>query len=73
MIRDKQSGRSLTFTIKPEFARSMSNLPLDRLEGEGRRAAAMPERCHLSASCRHENEGRPMRGFLACILLRPVD
>jgi formylmethanofuran dehydrogenase subunit E len=43
VIRDKQSGRSLTFTIKPEFARSMSNLPMERLEGEGRRVAAMPD------------------------------
>jgi formylmethanofuran dehydrogenase subunit E len=43
VIRDKQSGRSFTFTLRPEFARSMSNLPMERLEGEGRRVAAMPD------------------------------
>jgi formylmethanofuran dehydrogenase subunit E len=43
VIRDKQSGRSLTFTLKPEFARSVADLPMERLEGEGRRVAAMPD------------------------------
>jgi formylmethanofuran dehydrogenase subunit E len=43
VIRDKQSGRSLTFTLKPAFARSMSDLPMQRLESEGRRVAAMPD------------------------------
>ena len=43
VIRDKKSGRTLTFTLKPEFARSISNLPMDRLEAEGRRVAALPD------------------------------
>ena len=43
VIRDKTSGRTLTFTLKPEFARSISDLPLDRLEAEGRRVAALPD------------------------------
>jgi formylmethanofuran dehydrogenase subunit E len=43
VIRDKSSGRNLTFTLKPEFARSISDLPLDRLEAEGRRVAALPD------------------------------
>ncbi len=43
MIRDRSSGRSLTFTLKPEFARSIADLPIDRLEAEGRRVAALPD------------------------------
>ncbi len=43
VIRDKASGRSLKFTLKPEFARSIADLPFDRLEAEGRRVAALPE------------------------------
>jgi formylmethanofuran dehydrogenase subunit E len=41
VIRDKKSGRSLTFILEPEFARSISDLPFDRLEGEGRRVASL--------------------------------
>jgi formylmethanofuran dehydrogenase subunit E len=43
VIRDKKSGRTLTFTLKPEFARSIADLPLDRLESEGRRVAALAD------------------------------
>ena len=43
VIRDKKSGRSLTFTLRPEFARSVSGLPFERLEVEGRRVAALPD------------------------------
>jgi hypothetical protein len=43
VIRDKKSGRTLTFTLKPEFARSISDLPLDHLEAEGRRVASLPD------------------------------
>lgn len=43
VIRDKASGRSLTFTLRPEFARSIWDLPPDRLEAEGRRVAALPD------------------------------
>ena len=43
VIRDKKSGRTLTFTLKPEFARLIADLPFDRLEAEGRRVAALPD------------------------------
>jgi hypothetical protein len=43
VIRDKKSGRTLTFTLEPEFARSIADLPFDRLEAEGRRVAALPD------------------------------
>jgi formylmethanofuran dehydrogenase subunit E len=41
VIRDEKSGRVLTFTLKPEFVRSVTDLPHDRLEAEGRRVAAL--------------------------------
>ena len=41
VIRDQKTGRVLTFTLKPEFVRSMANLPHDRLEAEGRRVAGL--------------------------------
>ena len=34
VIRDEKSGRVLTFTLKPEFVRSVTDLPHDRLEAE---------------------------------------
>jgi uncharacterized GH25 family protein len=43
VILDKRSGRTLTFTLEPEFARSIADLPMDRLEAEGRRVAALPD------------------------------
>jgi formylmethanofuran dehydrogenase subunit E len=43
VIRDKKSGRTLTFTIKPEFARSITDRPFDQLEAEGRRVATLPD------------------------------
>jgi hypothetical protein len=43
LIRDRKSGRTLTFTLEPEFARSIADLPMDRLEVEGRRVAALPD------------------------------
>ena len=43
VIRDKKSGRSLTFVLKPEFARAITDLPFDRLEAEGRRVASLPD------------------------------
>jgi formylmethanofuran dehydrogenase subunit E len=43
VIRDKKSGRTLTFTLEPKFARSIADLPFDRLEAEGRRVAALPD------------------------------
>jgi FmdE, Molybdenum formylmethanofuran dehydrogenase operon len=43
LVRRREGGRGLTFTLKPEFIRSIANLPLDRLESEGRRVASLPE------------------------------
>jgi formylmethanofuran dehydrogenase subunit E len=43
VIRDKSSGRTLTFTLTPELVRSISDLPPDRLEAEGRRVAALAD------------------------------
>jgi FmdE protein associated with molybdenum formylmethanofuran dehydrogenase len=43
VIRDKKSGRTLTFTLKPEFARSITNLTGNRLATEGRRVAEIPD------------------------------
>jgi formylmethanofuran dehydrogenase subunit E len=43
VIRDRKSGRSLTFTLKPDFVRSIADLPMDRLEQEGRRVAGLPD------------------------------
>ena len=42
-VLDRESGRLLTFTINPALARSISDLPLDRLDAEGRRVAALPD------------------------------
>jgi formylmethanofuran dehydrogenase subunit E len=43
VIRDEKSGRELTFTLKPEFIRSVADLPPDRREVEGRRVADLPD------------------------------
>ncbi len=43
VIRDKKSGRTLTFTIKPDFARSIKDRPHEQLEAEGRRVATLPD------------------------------
>ncbi len=43
VIRNKKSGRTLTFTLKLEFAHSITDLPFDRLEAEGRRVAALAD------------------------------
>lgn len=42
-VEDRKSGRKLTFTLRPEFARSIRDLPSERLEAEGRRVAALPD------------------------------
>ena len=42
-MTDRETGRTLTFTLRPEFVRSVLNLPHDRLEDEGRRVAALPD------------------------------
>jgi formylmethanofuran dehydrogenase subunit E len=43
VIRDKRSGRALTFTLEPEFARSILDLPMGRGIAEGRRVASLPD------------------------------
>jgi formylmethanofuran dehydrogenase subunit E len=48
VVRDKKSGRSLTFILRPEFARTISDLPFDRLEAEGRRVASLPDEAIFS-------------------------
>jgi formylmethanofuran dehydrogenase subunit E len=50
VIRDRERGRSLTFTLKPEFVRSISDLRGDRLESEGRRVASLPDEAIFSVS-----------------------
>ena len=50
LVTDRKTGRSLTFTLKPEFSRSMLNVADDRLEAEGRRAAALPDAAIFSVS-----------------------
>lgn len=42
-VEDRQSGRRLTFTLRPEFARSIRDLPAERLEAEGRRVAELSD------------------------------
>ena len=42
-VEDRQSGRRLTFTLRPELVRSIRNLPEERLEAEGRRVIALPD------------------------------
>ncbi len=42
-VVDKKTGRKLTFKLKPEFVRSILNLPFDRLEAEGKRVAGMDD------------------------------
>ncbi len=42
-ILDRKSGRTLTFTVKPGLARSILDVPSDRLEREGERVARLPD------------------------------
>jgi formylmethanofuran dehydrogenase subunit E len=42
-IEDRKTGRRLTFTLKPEFIRSIKDLPHERAEEEGKRVAALPD------------------------------
>ena len=50
VIRDRKTNRCLTFTLKPEFARSIVDLPHERLDAEGRRVAALPDEAIFSVS-----------------------
>ncbi|MFO0960564.1 MAG: formylmethanofuran dehydrogenase subunit E family protein, partial [Isosphaeraceae bacterium] len=42
-VEDRKSGRRLVFTIQPELAHSILNLPHERLDAEGRRVAGLPD------------------------------
>ncbi|WP_435008448.1 FmdE family protein [Tundrisphaera lichenicola] len=42
-VEDRESGRTLTFTIRPELVQSIRDLPMERLEAEGRRVAELPD------------------------------
>jgi formylmethanofuran dehydrogenase subunit E len=50
LVKDRESGRSLTFTLKPEFMRAIADLPFDRLEAEGRRVASLPDEAIFQVS-----------------------
>ncbi|MDG3008321.1 formylmethanofuran dehydrogenase subunit E family protein [Paludisphaera mucosa] len=43
VVSDRRSNKSVTFTLKPEFIRSVVDLPHERLEAEGRRVASLPD------------------------------
>ena len=42
-IQNRRTGRTLTFFLQPKFIESITNLPMDRLETEGKRVAALPD------------------------------
>jgi formylmethanofuran dehydrogenase subunit E len=50
LVRDRERGRSLIFTLRSEFVRSVVDLPFDRLETEGRRVASLPDELIFSVS-----------------------
>lgn len=50
VVRDREKGRGLVFTLKPEFIRSVANLPHEILEAEGRRVASLPDEVIFSIS-----------------------
>ena len=50
LVSDRGRGRSVTFTLKPEFIRSISDLPGNRLEAEGRRVASLPDEAIFNVS-----------------------
>jgi formylmethanofuran dehydrogenase subunit E len=50
VVRDRGKGHGLTFTLKPEFIRSISDLPPDRLDAEGRRVASLADEAIFSVS-----------------------
>jgi formylmethanofuran dehydrogenase subunit E len=41
IVEDRKTGRRLTFTLRPEFVRSIRDVPRERLEEEGRRVATL--------------------------------
>ena len=43
IVEDRKSGRRLTFTLRPEFVRSIKDLPHGRAAEEGKRVAGLPD------------------------------
>jgi formylmethanofuran dehydrogenase subunit E len=43
LVEDRKTGRTLAFTIKPEFAKTITNLPYDHFEEVGRRIAGLDD------------------------------
>jgi hypothetical protein len=41
VVEDRRTGRRLTFTLRPEFIRSIQDVPGDKLGEEGRRVAGL--------------------------------
>jgi formylmethanofuran dehydrogenase subunit E len=50
MVRDRDKNRILMFVLKPEFVRSMTDLPFDQLEATGRKVATLPDDVIFSMS-----------------------
>ncbi len=50
LIKDRGRGRGLTFTLKPDFVRSISNVPGSRFGTEGQRVASLPDEAIFSIS-----------------------
>ena len=44
VVEDRKSERRLTFTLRPKFVKSIRDLPPARLEAEGERVAALPDK-----------------------------
>jgi formylmethanofuran dehydrogenase subunit E len=43
VVEDRKTGRRLTFTLHPEFARSISDVPHEHLEAEGAKVAGLAD------------------------------
>ncbi len=43
VVSDRETGRQLVFTLRPDFVKSILDVPYDRLEIEGRRVAKLPD------------------------------
>jgi FmdE protein associated with molybdenum formylmethanofuran dehydrogenase len=43
IVEDRKTGRRLTFTLRPEFVRSIRDVPRERLEEEGWRVATLAD------------------------------
>jgi formylmethanofuran dehydrogenase subunit E len=43
VVRDRKTGRALRFTLRPDFIRSIKDVPLERFEGGSRRVASLSD------------------------------